>query len=286
MTYSVRTARRSTTWTVNPCVPRTVSRPLISAFVASRTRSHGSQPPSRIARRGPSTRVPDARPRSELAGARCRPLRRNVAEVAVSTHGPHEDPPPEAETRGPSTRTAPAAGDGPCSAGRAKPSSPTTANSGAGVAENRGEHACEQPTGRRSEGGTRVPVDPVSPADVGSNRGVGAARTARRHGDVGHRWAPSGGEPGTECSARVGSPHDEVPVTTVLGRTTRGATTRQTANRVRQAASRRELATSGCVTDRQRPRRQAAEGCAASRHHPRRRPGLHNFPKKRGARSG
>src|SRR6185503_3586276 len=78
------------------------------------------------------------------------------------------------------------------------------------------------PTGRRRERGTRVPVDPVSPADVGSNRGVsGAARTARRHGDVGHRWAPSGGEPGTECSARVGSPHEEVPVTTVLGRTTR-----------------------------------------------------------------
>ena len=128
---------------------------------------------------------------------------------------------------------------------------------------NRGEHACEQPTGRRPEGGTRVPVDPVSPADVGSNRGVsGAARTARRHGDVGHRWAPSGGEPGTECSARVGSPHEEVPATTVLGRTTRGAITRQTVNRVRQAVSRRELAASGCV--KRSRRTSAASTCWSS----------------------
>src|SRR6185312_10417855 len=163
-------------------------------------------------------------------------------------HGPHEDPPPAAETRGPSTRTSSSGWERPRSARRAKPSRPTTANSGVGAAENRGAHASEQPTGRRRERGTRVPVDPVSPADVGSNRGVsGAARTARRHGDVGHRWAPFGGEPGTECSARVGSPHEEVPVTTVLGRTTRGAIARQTVNRVRQAASRRELAASGCV---------------------------------------
>ena len=34
------------------------------------------RPPSRIARRGPSTRVPDAHPRAELAGA-ARPIRRN-----------------------------------------------------------------------------------------------------------------------------------------------------------------------------------------------------------------
>jgi hypothetical protein len=57
-------------------VPRTVSRALTSAFVISRRRGRSLRMGSMIIRHGPSTRVPDARPRAELAGA-ARPVRRS-----------------------------------------------------------------------------------------------------------------------------------------------------------------------------------------------------------------
>jgi hypothetical protein len=56
------------------CVPRTVPRPLNSAFAAGRSRGHRDRPRSMISRCG--LRVPDARPRAELAGA-IRPIRHN-----------------------------------------------------------------------------------------------------------------------------------------------------------------------------------------------------------------
>ena len=97
-------------------VPRTVSRPMISAFATSRPRATPRRPPSRISRRGPSTRVPDARPRAELAGA-ARPLRRN--------QGRRDPGAPPRSRRAAPTQPAPEAELGrPRAAQRAEPTAP------------------------------------------------------------------------------------------------------------------------------------------------------------------
>jgi putative transposase len=67
-------------------VPRTESWPLISMFVASRPQRHPPRPTSMIVSRGLPTRLPDAYPRAELAGAACRSDTAKDVEILVLRH--------------------------------------------------------------------------------------------------------------------------------------------------------------------------------------------------------